>query len=54
MMSATAPVFANVLASIGNTPMIEVQHLDCGPCRLFLKLENQNPGARSKTASACR
>ena len=48
MMSATAPVFANVLASIGNTPMIEVQHLDCGPCRLFLKLENQNPGGSIK------
>ena len=47
-MSATAPVFANVLESIGNTPMIEVQHLDCGPCRLFLKLESQNPGGSIK------
>ena len=34
---------ANVLAAIGNTPMVELTHLDTGPCRLFLKLENQNP-----------
>ena len=34
----------NVLKLIGNTPMLEVKNLDTGPCRLFLKLENQNPG----------
>ncbi len=39
---------ANVLAMIGNTPMVEVRHLDTGPCRLFLKLENQNPGGSIK------
>ncbi len=33
---------------IGNTPMIEVNNLDRGPCRLFLKLENQNPGGSIK------
>ncbi len=33
---------------IGNTPMIEVTKLDRGPCRLFLKLENQNPGGSIK------
>jgi len=44
----TAPVFKTVLESIGNTPMIEVRHLDTGPCRLFLKLENQNPGGSIK------
>ena len=47
-MSATAPVFANVLDSIGNTPMVEVTRLDRGPCRLFLKLESQNPGGSIK------
>ncbi len=47
-MSATAPVFSNVLESIGNTPMIEVTRLERGPCRLFLKLENQNPGGSIK------
>ena len=43
-----APVFHNVLESIGNTPLIEARKLDAGPCRLFLKLENQNPGGSIK------
>ena len=33
---------------IGNTPLVEVTRLDTGPCRLFLKLENQNPGGSIK------
>lgn len=37
-----------VLGQIGNTPLIEVTRLDTGPCRLFLKLENQNPGGSIK------
>ena len=41
-------VHANVLDMIGNTPMLEVRHLDTGPCRLFIKLENQNPGGSIK------
>jgi len=44
----TAPVYRNVLESIGNTPLIEVGRIDTGPCRLFLKLENQNPGGSIK------
>ena len=32
-----------VLATIGNTPMVELKNLDTGLCRLFVKLENQNP-----------
>ncbi len=44
----TAPVFKNVLDSIGNTPMVELGRIDTGPCRLFLKLENQNPGGSIK------
>jgi cystathionine beta-synthase len=43
-----APLFHNVLDSIGNTPMVEVTKLDRGPCRLFLKLESQNPGGSIK------
>jgi len=43
-----APTFTNVLESIGNTPLIEVKRLDTGPCRLFLKLENQNPAGSIK------
>lgn len=44
----TPPVYRNVLESIGNTPLIEVRRIDTGPCRLFLKLENQNPGGSIK------
>lgn len=38
----------NVLGLIGNTPMVRVQHMDCGPCELFLKLEDRNPGGSIK------
>ncbi|HBF37223.1 MAG TPA: cystathionine beta-synthase [Firmicutes bacterium] len=33
---------------IGNTPLIEVNCFDTGVCRLFLKLESQNPGGSIK------
>ncbi len=33
---------------IGNTPLVEVTCFDLGLCRLFLKLENQNPGGSIK------
>ncbi|MEO3944890.1 pyridoxal-phosphate dependent enzyme [Gorillibacterium sp. CAU 1737] len=33
---------------IGNTPLVEVKCFDIGPSRLFLKLENQNPGGSIK------
>ncbi len=39
---------ANVLELIGNTPMVELRNLDTGPCRLFVKLENLNPGGSIK------
>jgi cystathionine beta-synthase len=38
----------SALDLIGHTPMLEVRHIDTGPCRLFLKLENQNPGGSIK------
>ncbi len=38
----------NVLDLIGNTPMVELTGFDAGPCRLFLKLENENPGGSIK------
>jgi cystathionine beta-synthase len=41
-------VYRDTLATIGNTPMVELTHLDRGPCRLFAKLENQNPGGSIK------
>jgi cystathionine beta-synthase len=39
---------SNVLALIGNTPMLRVGTIDTGPCELFLKLESQNPGGSIK------
>ncbi|NTW56110.1 MAG: pyridoxal-phosphate dependent enzyme [Chlorobiaceae bacterium] len=38
----------SVLDMIGNTPILEVTKIDTGPARLFLKLENQNPGGSIK------
>jgi cystathionine beta-synthase len=32
-----------ILSMIGETPLVELTQFDTGPCRLFLKLENQNP-----------
>src|SRR4030081_2125036 len=37
-----------ILSLIGDTPLVEVTRLDTGPCQLFLKLENQNPGGSIK------
>ncbi|HEV7816035.1 MAG TPA: pyridoxal-phosphate dependent enzyme [Janthinobacterium sp.] len=39
---------AALFSLIGNTPLVEVTRLDTGPCRLFLKLESQNPGGSIK------
>ncbi len=33
---------------IGRTPVVEIKNLDTGPCRLFIKLESQNPGGSIK------
>jgi cystathionine beta-synthase len=41
-------VLGNVLEAIGGTPLIEAKRLDTGKCRLFLKLENQNPAGSIK------
>ncbi len=39
---------ANILDLIGNTPLVQLTQLDTGPCELFVKLENQNPGGSIK------
>ena len=41
-------IYSNVLEMVGNTPMLELTHLDTGLCRLFLKLEFMNPGGSIK------
>ncbi len=42
------PPVRSALDLIGSTPMLELTRLEAGPCRLFLKLENQNPGGSIK------
>src|SRR5690349_16203986 len=46
------PVHDDILQLIGNTPMLELRGFDTGPCRLFLKLETQNPGGSIKDRMA--
>ncbi len=41
-------VYSNILDMVGRTPMLEVNHLDTGKCRLFLKLELMNPAGSIK------
>jgi cystathionine beta-synthase len=43
---------SSVLDLIGETPLVEVKNFDCGPCRLFLKLENANPSGSIKDRPA--
>src|ERR1700721_2767879 len=38
----------NILTLIGDTPLVEIQRLERGLCRLFVKLESQNPGGSIK------
>ena len=45
MQEAVQPALFSL---IGNTPMVQVTRIDTGPCRLFLKLESQNPGGSIK------
>ena len=47
-MLTNTHVYDNILETIGNTPMVELKNLETGLCRLFVKLENQNPGGSIK------
>ncbi|RMH42526.1 MAG: PLP-dependent cysteine synthase family protein [Gammaproteobacteria bacterium] len=44
----------DILALIGNTPLVRVNNLDTGPCTLWLKLESQNPGGSIKDRIALK
>jgi len=44
----TAPVYDSLLDMVGNTPMLRLRHLDTGCCKLYVKLENLNPGQSIK------
>src|SRR5512142_805500 len=48
MRDCSAPADPAVLSLIGNTPLVEITRLDTGRCRLFVKLESQNPGGSIK------
>ena len=41
-----------ILDLIGETPLVEVTRIDCGPCRLFLKMESANPSGSLKDRPA--
>ena len=41
-----------ILGLIGNTPLVEISRIDTGYCRLFVKLENQNPTGSIKDRMA--
>ena len=40
--------FNNLLEMVGNTPVVKVNNIDTGPCDLYVKLENLNPGGSIK------
>jgi len=48
MPDARQRPFSSTLEMIGSTPMVELRHFDTGLCRLFVKLESQNPGGSIK------
>lgn len=47
-VSRLRPPHASVLELVGQTPIVELSRFDTGPCRLFVKLESQNPGGSIK------
>ncbi len=46
--AAVGPPAGSILDLIGDTPMVELTHAETGPCRLFAKLESQNPAGSIK------
>lgn len=43
---------SDLLASIGNTPLVELRSFDVGPCQLFVKMENISPTGSIKDRMA--
>jgi len=41
-------IHSSILDLVANTPIIKARRLETGPCTLYLKLENQNPGGSIK------
>ena len=54
-MQATRNVHSNILSTIGNTPMIQLQNIVDGfPCPVYAKVEYFNPGHSVKDRMALR
>ena len=52
---ATRPIYSGILATIGNTPVVELQNLSPRPgVRVFAKLEGQNPTGSLKDRIALK
>ena len=47
-VDAASMTSVGLLPLIGRTPLVELTKFDAGPCRLFVKLESQNPGGSIK------
>ena len=47
-MTAPASRGPGVLGLIGHTPLVRLESFDTGPCELYVKLENHNPGGSIK------
>jgi cystathionine beta-synthase len=47
-VDAASMTSVGLLPLIGRTPLVELTKFDTGPCRLFVKLESQNPGGSIK------
>jgi len=47
-MIAPAARGPGVLGLIGHTPLVRLESFDTGPCELYVKLENHNPGGSIK------
>ena len=45
---AASMTSVGLLPLIGRTPLVELTKFDTGPCRLFVKMESQNPGGSIK------
>jgi len=52
MHEQKGPVVESLLDLIGNTPLVRIRALDTGPCELYVKLENHNPGGSIKDRMA--
>ena len=46
-------VAGGMIELIGNTPLVEITRLNAGPCRLFAKLEGENPGGSMEVLCGC-